>query len=199
MKIKKSNNSNKSYRKLLILIGALFIACIAAGVVWYINQPQVDSQNIPPRKENSVNYSKATKEEKEAGLRAKQDFAKRSENKSTEADSSSVPTSPSPVESQKDTQSAVPVTITSAAIQESVLQVRAIVTLNSSEGECHMKMSKSGQNTIVRRAEVAAMNSYFICKGFDVDTVSLAKGDWQVEISYNGPGGFGKASKTVSL
>ena len=192
----KINKSSKNYKK-LVVIGA--IALIAAPIcgAWYMHQQQ-SKTNIPTgndvKPENTINYDIATEQEKTAGLQAKQEFAKQVE---SQPEKPYTPANPST--SSSSTHSNVPVTITSAATQEGVLQVRAIVSATKAEGQCRLRMTKTGQAEIVHQAELMAMNSYFICKGFNVDTTSLAKGEWQVEVSYSNDVGTGQTNKAVTI
>lgn len=192
----KINKSSKTYKKIVVIGAIVLIAAPVCGA-WYVHQQQ-SKTNTPTGKEtkpeNTVNYDTATEQEKTAGLQAKEDFAKRVESQPAKPDTPEVPSTGSGA-----TSAAVPVTITSAAVQEGTLQVRAIVSAAAAEGQCRLRMTKAGQAEVIRQAELMAMNSYFICKGFDIDAASLAKGEWQVAVLYSGNAGAGRADKVVAI
>lgn len=190
----KINKSSKTYKKIVVISAIVLIAAPVCGA-WYVHQQQ-SKTNTPASKEtkpeNTVNYDTATEQEKAAGLQAKKDFSKRVESQPAELDTPKDPVAGSGA-------AAVPVTITSAVVQEGILQVRAIVSATAAEGQCNLRMTKTGQAEVVRQAELMAMNSYFICKGFDIDTASLTKGEWQVVVSYSSNTGAGRADKAVTI
>ena len=87
-----------------------------------------------------------------------------------------------------DKQSATDVIISSINQDGNTMAIRTIIQPLVSGGECTLAMSKSGQDPVRQTAGVQNMPSYSTCQGFNVDVSGMAKGSWNVEITYTKDG-----------
>ena len=177
--------------KIIITTAVVLLAGAGYGVAAYLNDlppfAAKSEQNEP--KENQINTKPATDDEKKAGSEAKKSFIERHEN-----DTSDETTPDTPHSTQ-----AVNVTLTSVNQSGTILQIRSIIDGLDNDGACKLTLSKSGQQSVVQEAGTQVMTSYTVCKGFDVDTASLAKGDWTITIDYSGNQVSGSAAGKVNI
>lgn len=169
MKINKTKKINK------FVLVAIAVVVLAVGylvsayfVKWYPFQ-NVGSVGHSDRKVNEVSYDQPTDEQQKAGDEAQ----KQSEN---------APSAYKPIPSTSPTQLA----ITSANQQNGVLEIRTTVSTIDESGKCSLSFSKAGSSTIAQEVGIQSMGSYSVCKGFDLQTSGLVKGDWTAVITYSG-------------
>lgn len=165
------NHKNKKLKsKNIILIAvALLFAAIAGGYIYlFPHSPAEGVTTISdPAKINDVNYSKATDEQVNAGYEAKK---------------RSLESTPTPAPSTSST--APQVSIVSKNQSNGKLSVRTMVDTVIDGGTCTFTMTKPGSTTVTQQADTQSLGSYSVCKGFDVPTADLDKGDWTITIKY---------------
>ena len=165
MKTTKNNSNTKKY----LIIAGIALLVIGTGTAVYAfnssttNTSDKSNEEKPPV-ENQQNYEKPTDEQIETGNNAKEDFIDRTEGEGSTSD--------------------VRVSITSIQQEQGVLSVRSLVETAQAQGECKLVVERSGQQSIEQTAELQSMGSYSVCKGFDVPTGGMVKGEWKVTISY---------------
>lgn len=149
----------KKQKKALLLVVPLAFLTIA--VCWY--GYTVYQQKKAP-KENDINYRPATTEQKDAGVKAKEEFLNREEITTDNTNDL--------------------ITITSANNKNDTLSVRTIINRIDNDGTCVFTLSKEGQNTVKKEAATQAVGSYSVCEGFDIPSNDLMMGDWNAEVQY---------------
>ena len=90
------------------------------------------------------------------------------------------------------------VSITNAAQEGTSLRIRTTVS-SEAAGNCKLSLSMAGQTDITRQADTQDMGSYSTCKGFDIDTNSMAKGTWKVSIAFSGDSQGAVATTNVEV
>lgn len=189
MKIKTTKRSHKK-----IIIGAVVIlvaigAYLAAAhhFLWFPFQ----STATPSSEEvNKVDYDKPTSTQTDAGLSAKESF----ETRQTEATQQQQGSSSTPSQSSE----TVETVITSANRSGTTLSVRTMMTTLDANGQCTLKLVKSGGSSVTQTAGTQTMGSYSICSGFDVQNID--SGHWTISVTYKGSAGqTGSATKEVDL
>lgn len=187
MQIKKQTTS----RKYLIIGLVLLLLLGGAAAFAFLSplSPFSKKQDTADRPENTVSYEPATEDEKKAGEEAKKEALERQEAEERQAQA---PSKPADVKT-------VDVTISSAAQNGGVLQIRTTIETRDASGRCVLTLSKEGQSSITQEAGTQIQGSYSVCKGFDVPTASLAKGAWRAAIIYSGSGSKGEASQQVEV
>ncbi|HMI09805.1 MAG TPA: hypothetical protein VK497_05425 [Candidatus Saccharimonadales bacterium] len=187
MKINKNNKKiNKYFLWAIILAGViilyLFIAYFTKLYPFSLEGDSKKIQDQASEKVNDVNYDKPSSEEQKAGAEAK----KQSEN------------TPS-VYNPPDTSNPTQLAITSSNQQGGVLELRTTISAIDDTGKCTLNFKKTGSSTITQEVGVQNMGSYSVCKGFDISTASLSKGDWTAEITYAGSAPLATISQTVKV
>lgn len=187
MKIKSTSSKNKF---IIPAIALLVLAAISVGLLYYYKVGPFASKGAG---QDAVNYKKPTKEQVDAGTSAKKDF----ESRTTEASHERQAANGEQPASQAGQVSTI---ISSANMNGATLGVRTILQTIDSSGSCKLTLSKTGEQSLVKTAGTQTMGSYSSCQGFDIDTTSLAKGDWQLQLTYTGSAGqTGSASKVVTI
>lgn len=171
MKINKDKKLNKFVVIVIVLVVAVaaYLA-VASFFRWYPFASKDVSLTEGSKKANDVNYGSPTSDQQQAGTDAKKE--------SEERPSSISP----PVQSQDSAQLA----ITSKNQQNGLLEIRTTISAIDNSGKCVLTMKKTGSPTVTQEAGTQSMGSYSVCMGFDVQTGSMAKGDWTTEIKYTG-------------
>ncbi len=180
--MKKINSSNS--RKIWIITSIAAILLIAGGTVayYYIANSNNNSVNREPAPNNTVDYDAPSEEQKQAGVDSKKDFIERNE----ESQASSEPGGLSSV------------SISSVVQEEGILKVRAVINSNTN-GNCRLTLSMAGQNDVVREVDTQDMGTYSTCKGFDLDTKSIAKGSWKITLHFSGDASGSDATSSVEV
>jgi len=169
MKIQKRSNNRKKI--ILIAVAAILIIGAIGAYVAYSLLSQPD--------DSSVNYDKATNEQKEAGSSTKANNVNTSD-ESKFSSGSDQAEAPVPQDNGKGKISA---TMTAANQNGSVVQIRFDLGGVTSSGTCTMKLTK-GATSVTKSAGVQAMAGSTTCKGFDVPTSELSTGTWQVSLHF---------------
>ncbi len=171
-------------KKIAIIAGAILVLGLAAGGFFY-----VQAQQKPATKTTTqapVNYGSATQDQVTNGATIKSNSA------------TSTTGTPNTSGSDQPLGDAS-VTITSANQSGGVLTIRTLIAADVSTGTCTLTLEKSGETTITQTAGVQAEASSSTCKGFTVETVGLAKGDWTTTITYQNDTLKGSASQTITI
>lgn len=180
-------NKNKSKKTILLILVVVSALLVGGAGVYALTRPlflEKDDTSIdkgiqhPP--ENKVDYDNSTQEQKAAGVDAKEDFIHRHDDSNSE-------------------QQTVTVSITSSQQNQGILSIRAVIQAQGAQGSCVVSLEKEGQASITQSADIQEMGSYSMCKGFDISTAELAKGDWKVTISYRSGDYVGSDTKVVSV
>lgn len=156
----------------LIISGCIILLLVASVLAYYLLDKNED------KSENTVNYDKASSSQKETGGQAKKDFVDRVYG----TDETSSPSADQPVANTNK----VGVVLTSIMQQADVVSVRTIIQTVGDGGTCVLELSKPGSEPIKQSAETQSMGSYVVCRGFDLSTNGLAKGNWNVTVKYQG-------------
>jgi len=185
MRILRNKNNKKLY--VIITVAALILSGGVAAALFIPASPFSLNKSTGDQPENTVNYDDATDEQKEAGDKIKEEFINNhQDDESTDPDGNI------------DTKT-VGVTITTPVQQSSVLQIRTIIETLDNSGLCTLSLSRIGQEGLVKTAQTQSQGSYSVCKGFDIDTSSLQKGEWMVTVDYKGQNKVGSATKVVNI
>jgi cytoskeletal protein RodZ len=184
MQINTNKSSNRKMK--MIVVAALAVVVLGAGAVYAYSKisSQGSTAKSDPNKVDSVNYDKATKEQQDAGAAAKKEAIEREESKNN-------PTPPS--------STAPPVTITSSNQDSGVLAIRTMIDTATSGGTCQLQMSKTGSTTITQEVDTQSLGSYMVCKGFDIPTANLEKGDWKISVTYKKDNTSSSVEKVVTV
>jgi hypothetical protein len=178
-------NRSHSRKKIAITISVVVALIVAGGAAAYYlsrtsSQSKNDNVSTP---NNTVDYGAATDEQKKAGEDAKKDFIERTEG-----------------ESETPTQSSDSSSVSVSSVNQSgaTLSIRTVISVQTA-GSCKLTLSMSGQADIVRTTDVQDMGSYATCKGFDIDTSSMAKGLWKISLYFSGDAPGAVATDTVEV
>lgn len=182
MRINKNQNTNSKKAKILtvsviaaaLLLGAAAYALVSPSSPFYLGQKNEE------KPENTVDYSKPTDDQKQAGNDAKNQF---NEDKYPDAEQN-------PEASKGDSV----VSITSAQQNGEVLSVRAIINGADSTGRCVLNMSL-GDKVVSKTVETQSMGSYYACKGFDVPKAELETGEWTFTVNYSDANGSSESTR----
>lgn len=162
MRTVKPTNTSTKKTFILILVGVLALA-LAVIFTLYVSGlgPFASNDEVIDRPENSVDYTDpATKEQVDAGNKAKEDFINKDENNGN---------------------STVQVSISSVSQNNQTLSIRTIVT-GDTNGTCDLTLSRSGETSITDSVSTQNMGQYNVCAGFDLDISGLSKGEWSLSI-----------------
>lgn len=189
----KINKVKFSKKKLFIPLAGLFLltGLVVAGMYHYqigIFQP---NETLT---ENQIDLQRPTDKQIDAGTLAKNDFSSRPTEASQERAAANGETLPS---SENES---VQTIISSSNMNGVTLSVRSIIQTIDSSGECILTLSKAGSQSISKKAGTNTIGSYSTCAGFDIDTSTLSKGEWEIKLVYSGSQGqSGSATKKVTL
>lgn len=186
---KATNMKHRSKKTTLVLLlsTAILLLAVAAALYHYKRGPFTVKTTDNPV---GINYTAPTKDQVNSGVAAKEDFNTRP----TEASQNT--TTPT----QGDQSTTVSTVISSSNITANTLSVRTIIQVIDNAGNCTLTLSKSGEQSVSQTAATQTMGSYTTCKGFDIDTSQLARGEWQITVAYRGSANqLGNATKAVML
>lgn len=180
------------HRRSKILLSLLLAtAVIVAGALYYMHhfqvgifRPSTSTTGGTPNKVNSINYSKPTTDEQQAGNDIK---------------SSVTPKVSDTTNQNPSTPSAISMDITSATQSGSTYYVRAVINTLSTVGSCSLQMTGPNGASYSAQADVQAMASSTTCKGFNIPMSSLTKGDWVINVSFKDGAETASATKKVSI
>lgn len=170
----KINTNNKRVKKYVIIAAILLAVIFGYIAVAYTiksypfnNRDDQTLEDSTSKKVNEVNYDKPSSDQEQAGIQAKKEAEER------ELD----PGISTP-------EGATHLAITSHNQQNGLLELRTTISTTDESGRCILTFKKSGSTTITQEVGVQNMGSYSVCKGFDINTTGLAKGEWMAEIKY---------------
>lgn len=163
MKIK---NRQKNLKKISLGVITFVVLAGAYGSLAFFNQwwPFVEDIHREP-----INYNPPTSEQQKAGEQASEEAKKDDEisNQTTPSNESNATT----------------VTITSLNQNNSILQVRTFIhTIDP--GICTATLTRDAHTPIEKTAETQALANGSTCRGFDIPTGDIAKGEWILTIKY---------------
>lgn len=161
----------------------------ATAYLLYASNESANEENVTI-KENVINYNPPSQSEKDAGTEAKNNFLNNGPNDGTTIEN---PTNPEPNENN------TAVTITSTNVENGNLAVRAIIGRIDGEGACKLSMKKTGEAEILLTSGTQVTRNYSVCKGFDIATNNLSKGDWTLTITYSSQDGSNRGSSSAAV
>lgn len=176
--------SSKSKSKLIITLSLIVILLLAGGAFayWKFAQ-QKDNKAIDQTQsetESSTNYKPPTNDEKTAGSSQKQETVNNDKNgNSTPASNLSV-------------------TITAANQNGNTLNIRTLIATISSAGSCTLTLTKNSQ-TVTKTSGIQALAESSTCKGFDIPTNELSKGNWHIVIKVTTGNTSGQAEQDITI
>jgi len=175
MKVRK--NKNPKRRIYLGIIISVIALLLIAGVVYAYTTSQPSSQdNKTGESSNGINYDEPTKEQIDAGNDAKKDAVDGSDS-SNKGD----------------------ISISSANINDGILQIRTVIASTDSSGKCNLTLSSPGMTDYTSEADTQSMGSYSVCKGFDIPISSLSPANWTIKIIYTNNGVSSTATQQVQV
>lgn len=185
----KTKRSKKKTLLLILIFAGMFLAT-SLGYAAYRNiGPFANDSAV----EETINYEEPTVEQVETGNAVKQQTADSSSSSSKTSSSPNKPVGSS-------AKSNVSVEITNEPKNNGgTLSVKTLVQELDSSGVCKLTLSKSGQPTITKTAKTQALASTSTCQGFSVNVSNLAKGTWNLKISYSSDKSSGTVSESVTL
>ena len=106
---------------------------------------------------------------------------------------------PEPKQDEKTGTSTVPMSITTATVNDNTLQERALIEYITSDGSCTITMQGPNGATYTAASEVASLPSSTTCKGFDIPTSKLAPGKWAITMTFTHDTITGTATKEITI
>lgn len=184
----------KSAQKKTILIGvaAFIIVALAAALAYHYQLGPFHSANDS----SSINLAPPTSDQKAAGDKIKQGSLENGESKQNTTGSDQPP---APTPQPGSSKSEVEIMITAANQNDSVLQIRSLISTVTDNGTCTLKLTGPANQSLTRTAEVQALSTTSTCKGFDIQTSELAPGDWKATLEYDSNTLTGSTSKTITI
>lgn len=187
MKIRTKKNHKKA---VLLIVGILLLVAIAAGSFFYMRHfqvglftPKKQTTSSEQREPNMINYGPVTDQEKSAGNTIK------------EQTSSTPPQAPSPSQGK----TTVPLEITSASQNGSVVYVRSVIHTTTSQGSCSLTMKGPNDKVYTATATVQPLSSTSTCAGFNIQTSALSLGQWNITINFDNDNTAGSGQSTVEV
>ena len=157
---------------------SIIVAIVAAGLVYAWFSPSVPFFGVKPREvapENTIDYNKATGDQKSAGEAQKKSTAPSGVDAKPESGS----------DSSSDTGVApLSFSITTLSVTDGTVQIRTLIDTVNNKGECTLKLTK-GDATIVKRSGVYAGPSSSTCEGFNFPASELSSGEWKLDLTVN--------------
>lgn len=158
---------NKKSKKIVIIASAIATAIVAVSVWWlFIRSDSSDSTTQSDISEEVINYSPPTESEKNEADNRKDEIVSQQNN-------------PKPA---NNTQSATPITITTASLNGKNVEVRGYISgIVQDGGACTYTFT--GNGTVVKTSSGVADVSTTNC-GISVPRTALPGNNWKVLISY---------------
>jgi len=181
MKIYKSNKSNKK----VVIFMAILIIAILFGVIYFVYIKNNTPPGAPTREEISTG-----EDIKDQSLESGLDGNKNQ--------SGSDP-SDSPQSIEGSNKKSVSLTINSATQEGDILQLRTAIQAITDSGKCTISITDSLNKAYTDSVGVQALPATSTCKGFDIPTSSLSKGDWTITIKFENDEIIGNATKVVNV
>lgn len=181
-------NKKRYSKKLIIIITAIiFVIAIPLAYVYIFNGnlfgwSKSTSQNITP--DNSINYGPATQEQQKAGNQ-------------TKSSSNDIPVTPDTTTGSNKRN--IQVTITAADQNESILQIRTMISAVENTGICTLTLTNAERPSIIKTSNIQSLASSSTCQGFDIPTSELLIGTWNILISFSNDTLTGSATTNVVI
>jgi len=183
MKIQKIRRKKSKLMVILTVVFALLIASVAAYYLYAksntTKQPDTSSNN---KIDNTIDYKTPVDEQVQAGNDAKKDFIDQQGTDTVTPSSAKVN-----------------ISITSNAQSGNTYQIRTMISTKNTDGSCTLTLTRADQTTVTQKAGVQMYPDYAVCKGFDIDTANIVKGDWAAMIKYVDSSSAGSVSKVISI
>lgn len=189
MKLPRKTNK----KKLLIIAAAVIVLLGGATTAAYF------SHMWPFNHSSSINMKPATKEQKDAGQKIKQNNANQEADNTTPNSKPTGSDQPAPPTPQPNGKSVVTMSITAANQNGSLLQIRSLIEIVNSSGTCTLTLSKAGASSVVKTAGIQPLASSSTCQGFDVPVSQLSQGIWSVDLVFENNSLRGETSTTVDI
>lgn len=186
MKIRKTKNNKVLLTTLLV--GLLAVAGVAAYI--YLRPSEVES-------DQSVNYDEATEEQIQAGKDTAEQQPSTSDDDATESPDGQADTPlqslPAPVETAGD------IHLTVVSQSDNTLTIRTLIQGVAHGGSCELRLSRLGAPTVTRTAGTQLTASNSTCQGFDIDTSTMQKGDYNLNVTYRKDDVSKSASQKITI
>ena len=165
-------------KKPLIIVSAVIVASIAAGLLWYYAFSSPGSNDYPKLSASkSKSSSESKKDEKEASPK---DSAKEDAPQSVPHEKEKE--LPQLYEGENVNNSGgLTGVITAKSVMGDNLVIRNTIDQLVGSGTCTLTLT-SGSRTVTKTAEIVQNPSSSTCAGFDVPVAELGKGSWNIEI-----------------
>lgn len=174
------NRNTKTKNKKSYIILAIIIALVVLGAVAYLNRNAIVLIVKPNNQATPGSNQNAPKEA---------DDKPQSEAKTRQEQASQTQTSSGTINPQ----------ITSITQDTNSVYVRAIVD-GVKDGNCTLKMQRSGSSDIIKTAPVAQVTSYYACQGFNIAKSEIkTKGEWSVVVQFSNSQGSGQAEDKINV
>lgn len=156
--IKKQNSKKRTLGALAIIFAIILIIVIT--VVFSLNYKTMFNNGTQKNDDSTYDLSPPTQEQKQAG----EDIKK---------------------QSLEETPTNNELGLSFSSINQSGGQLKIKVAINgavTNVGTCNLTLGKDGQKIELSKPTFA-LTSYSTCQGFDIETGSLSKGDWDATLS----------------
>lgn len=190
----KSLSKNKnSYKKILILsVCAIIIVLLLVGyTTGYINRLFNPSKNSS----SSIDYNKATDEQKQTGIDIKQ-----SENSTASGTNKSskntTPVQQEDTSKETDGKHQTDITVTVQNHPDNLI-VRATVGVIEVDGVCTLSVIKDGKLLVEKTSHTVSQSSYSACWDFTIQKTEIQPGKITIKVDYSGKSFIGNASREV--
>ena len=177
MKIK----NKKSHKKAIIISSIVAVLLLGGGAYALRDQLGLTSSH------DEAQFEEATGNDRQGETTAEQEQDQSNPDwNSSSDDNASKPDEQTPPDTT--TPPADEVIISSINQDGNTLAIRTIIQPLVNGGQCTLAMSKVGQTPVRQTAGVQNMPSYSTCQGFNIDVSGMAKGSWNVEVTYTKDG-----------
>jgi hypothetical protein len=187
MKIKSLKRPTNT-KKVVIITSAVFLLAVLTVLVYaYLFNGSLFGWRARATKDSdsSINYGPATKDQQQAGNKAKS---------GSNSDTPPAPT-PTPGSDKKNIQ----MDITAVSQNGPTLQVRVLLSSVVSDGTCTLTLTKSGQSTVTKTADTQALAKTSTCRGFDIPVSELSSGTWSLSINYSSTSLTGSINQDILI
>jgi len=172
-----SIQNKQPHKKRIILISLLAVALVLAsvGAFLYFKQTQNKAVNISPAKDTQQINTDIQP-----------------------ADNVDTKTPAQTTEPTKSTSDDIPASITALSQNTTNLEVRVLINIILSEGECKLSLTK-GSTNIQKSSGIQASSSSSTCQGFSIPLSELSAGSWNASIVITSAGKTTTLSRDFSI
>ncbi|HET7630580.1 MAG TPA: hypothetical protein VFK03_04365 [Candidatus Saccharimonadales bacterium] len=161
--------------------GVVIVGAAAFGAYSYLGSDDQAATTEPTISGQAPPTTPEPTPKSEAGDQQKQQFISDKQNSQT----------PSPQE-----KSQTSLLITHNGQDGDTLQLRVLISAVTN-GTCQLTMTQSGQPAVTKQVDIQPMANNSTCKGFDVDTSDMAKGEWNYTIKISSSDYYGSVKDKV--